>query len=214
MGAERARLLNEEQRRPFVLTQIGSDQSDSDHFMRMTPPTKRQKPFALSARVPSFERDRPPGGPPLVTPQLNGGPARRAVNYGGGGGGGGGLFWSSAFRSGPALRVGGEGGGGVAAAAAVVVMDQPCAWRRRRRRSWRRRLVSENVFRLGPALRVGGEGGGGGFQIRKVNRRFRRHRHIDTQRMWAIGNSPPLCALMPLPAPRSHTPGHRPRTPG
>ena len=42
--------------------------------------TKRQKSFALSARVPSFERDRPPGGPPLVTPQLNGGPARRAVN--------------------------------------------------------------------------------------------------------------------------------------
>ena len=29
--------------------------------------------------VPSFERDRPPGGSPLVTPQLNGGPARRAV---------------------------------------------------------------------------------------------------------------------------------------
>ena len=92
-------------------------------------------------------------------------------------------------------------------------MDQPCAWRRRRRRSWRRRLVSENVFRLGPALRVGGEGGGGGFQIRKVNRRFRRHRHIDTQRMWAIGNAPPLCALMPLPAPRSHTPGTAPGPP-
>ena len=44
-----------------------------------TPPTKWQKPFALSARVPSFERDRPPVGPPLATPQLNGGPARRAV---------------------------------------------------------------------------------------------------------------------------------------
>jgi len=51
--------------------------------MRIIPPTKRQKSFALSARVPSFERDRPPGGPPLVTPQLNGGPARRAVkNWG------------------------------------------------------------------------------------------------------------------------------------
>ena len=48
-------------------------------FPKYTPPTKRQKSFALSARVPSFERDRPPGGPPLVTPQLNGGPARRAV---------------------------------------------------------------------------------------------------------------------------------------
>jgi len=33
--------------------------------------TKRLKSFALSARVPSYERDRPPGGPPLVTPQLN-----------------------------------------------------------------------------------------------------------------------------------------------
>ena len=43
---------------------------------------KRQKSFALSARVPSFERDRPPGGPPLVTPQLNGGPTRRAVKKG------------------------------------------------------------------------------------------------------------------------------------
>ena len=43
--------------------------------------TKRQKSFALSVRVPSFERDRPPGGPPLVKPQLNGGPARRAVNH-------------------------------------------------------------------------------------------------------------------------------------
>ena len=32
-----------------------SDQSD--HFLRITPPTKRQKSFALSARVPSFERD-------------------------------------------------------------------------------------------------------------------------------------------------------------
>ena len=52
--------------------------SQSD-FLRITPPTKRQKYFALSARVPSFERDRP--RPPLVTPQLNWGPARRAVNY-------------------------------------------------------------------------------------------------------------------------------------
>ena len=76
MGAERARLLNKEQRRPFVVRSV----SQSDHFLRITPPTKRQKSFALSARVPSFERDRPPGGPPLVTPQLNGGPARRAVN--------------------------------------------------------------------------------------------------------------------------------------
>ena len=77
MGAERARLLNKEQRQPSVLTHSVSQRSD---FLRITPPTKRQKNFALSARVPSFERDRPPGGPPLVTPQLNGGPARRAVN--------------------------------------------------------------------------------------------------------------------------------------
>ena len=67
-------ILNKEQRRPFVLTH-----SQSIRFLRITPPTKRQKSFALSARVPSFERDRPPGGSPLVTPQLNGGPARRAV---------------------------------------------------------------------------------------------------------------------------------------
>ena len=80
MGAKRAYGLNKEQRRPFVLTH--SEISQSDHFLRITPPTKRQKSFALSARVPSFERDRPPGGPPLVTPQLNGGPARRAVNDG------------------------------------------------------------------------------------------------------------------------------------
>ena len=59
---------------------VRSEISQSDHFLRIIPPTKRQKSFALSARVPSFERDRPPGGPPLVTPQLNGGPARRAVN--------------------------------------------------------------------------------------------------------------------------------------
>ena len=74
MGAERARLLNKEQRCPFVVR----DQSDQSDFLRIIP-TKRQKSFALSARVPSFERDRPLGGPPLVTPQLNGGPARRAV---------------------------------------------------------------------------------------------------------------------------------------
>ena len=57
MGAERARLLNNEQRRPFVVTQI-RDQSD---FLRITPPIKRQNSFALSARVPSFERDRQSG---------------------------------------------------------------------------------------------------------------------------------------------------------
>jgi len=84
MGAERARLLNKEQRRPFIVTQIRDQRSeirDQSDFLRITPPTKRQKSFALSARGPSFERDCPPGGPPLVTPQLNGGPARRAVNY-------------------------------------------------------------------------------------------------------------------------------------
>jgi len=80
MGAERARLLNKEQRYPSVVSQRSEISQRSD-FLRITPPTKRQKSFALSARVPSFERDRPPGGPPLVTPQLNGGPARRAVNY-------------------------------------------------------------------------------------------------------------------------------------
>ena len=79
MDAERARLLNKEQRRPFIFTHSLRDQSVRSDFLRITPPTKRQKSFALSARVPSFERDRPPGGPPLVTPQLNGGPARRAV---------------------------------------------------------------------------------------------------------------------------------------
>ena len=80
MDAERARLLNKEQRYPSVVSQRSEISQRSD-FLRITPPTKRQKSFALSARVPSFERDRPPGGPPLVTPQLNGGPARRAVNY-------------------------------------------------------------------------------------------------------------------------------------
>jgi len=82
MGAERARLLNTEQRYPFVVS-YSLSQSVSQSEIRFpayyTPPTKRPKSFALSARVPSFERDRPPGGPPLVTPQLNGGPARRAV---------------------------------------------------------------------------------------------------------------------------------------
>ena len=78
MGAEQARLLNKEQRYPFVVTHSLRDQR-SDFLRNTHKPTKRQKSFALSARVPSFERDRPPGGPPLVTPQLNGGPARRAV---------------------------------------------------------------------------------------------------------------------------------------
>ena len=84
MGAERARLLNKEQRYPSVVSQSVS-QSVSHSVIRyqiscvIHTPTKRQKSFALSARVPSFERDRPPGGLPLVTPQLNGGPARRAV---------------------------------------------------------------------------------------------------------------------------------------
>ena len=77
MGAERARLLNKEQRYPFVVSQSVTEIRFPAYY---TPPTKRQKTFALSALVPSFERDRPPGGPPLVTPQLNGGPARRAVN--------------------------------------------------------------------------------------------------------------------------------------
>ena len=77
-GAERARLLNKEQRRPFVVTHSVSQRSD---FLRNTHhQVNGKKSFALSARVPSFERDRPPGAPPLVTPQLNGGPARRAVN--------------------------------------------------------------------------------------------------------------------------------------
>ena len=84
MGAERARLLNKEQRYPFVVTQSVSQSVSQRSEIRFpayyTPPTKRQKSFALSARVPSFERDRPPGGPPLVTPQLKGRPARRAVN--------------------------------------------------------------------------------------------------------------------------------------
>ena len=86
MGAERARLLNKEQRYPFVFSQSVSHsltQSVSQSEIRFpayySPPAKRQKSFALSARVPSFERERPPGVPPLVTPQLNGGPARRAV---------------------------------------------------------------------------------------------------------------------------------------
>jgi len=65
MGAERACLLNKKQRRHFVVThslthsEIRDQRSD---FLRITPPTKRQKYFALSAQVPSFERDRPPGG--------------------------------------------------------------------------------------------------------------------------------------------------------
>jgi len=87
MGAERARLPNKEQRRPFVVThsltqrsEIRDQRSEIRFPAYYTPPTKRQKSLALSARVPSFERDGPPGGPPLVTPQLNGGPARRAVN--------------------------------------------------------------------------------------------------------------------------------------
>ena len=80
MGAERARLLNKEQRRPSVVTSDQRSVSQRSGFLRITPPTKRQKSFALSARVSSFERDRPPGGPPLVTPQLKGRPARRAVN--------------------------------------------------------------------------------------------------------------------------------------
>ena len=36
--------------------------------MYYTTTTKRRKYFALSVRVPSFERDSPPGGLPLVTP--------------------------------------------------------------------------------------------------------------------------------------------------
>ena len=72
MGAERARLLNKEQRRPFVLTHSVS-QSVRDQISCVIHTTNSTaKSFALSARVPSFERDRPPGGPPLVTPQLNG----------------------------------------------------------------------------------------------------------------------------------------------
>ena len=73
MGAERALLLNREQRRPFVVTQISQSNnrptrnnatllSSVSHslthsltqrsgFLRITPPTKRQKPFAPSARV-------------------------------------------------------------------------------------------------------------------------------------------------------------------
>ena len=47
MGAERARLLNKEQRRPFVVTQSVS-QSVSQSEIRFpayyTPPTKRQNP--------------------------------------------------------------------------------------------------------------------------------------------------------------------------
>jgi len=38
--------------------------------------------------------------------------------------------------------------------------------------------------------------------------------YIHGQATWAIGNGPPMCAHMPLPALRSHTPGRRPRTPG
>ena len=71
MGAERAHLLNKEQRYPFVLSQIRDQRSDQISCVLHHQLIKRQKPFALSARVPSFERDRPPGGPPLVTPQLN-----------------------------------------------------------------------------------------------------------------------------------------------
>ena len=81
MGAERARLLNKEQRHPFVLTHSLTHSEIRSDFLRNTHhQLNGKKYFALSARVPSFERDRPPGGPPLVTPQLNGGPARRAVN--------------------------------------------------------------------------------------------------------------------------------------
>ena len=77
MGAERARLLNKEQRYPFVVSQISQIR---DQISCVLPTTNyTAKSFALPARVPSFERDRPPGGPPLVTPQLNGGPAQRAV---------------------------------------------------------------------------------------------------------------------------------------
>ena len=78
MGAERARLLNKDQRYPFVLRDQRSD------FLRITPPTKRQKSFALSARVPSFERDRPPGGSPLVVTRESYSPTKRETSLEGG----------------------------------------------------------------------------------------------------------------------------------
>ena len=64
MGAERAHLLNKEQRYPFVLSQIRDQRSDQISCVLHHQLIKRQKPFALSARAPSFERDRPVGDPP------------------------------------------------------------------------------------------------------------------------------------------------------
>ena len=81
LKAKKLILNNAQQRRPFFLSRSG-------HFLRIySHHLNNGKLFALSARVTSFKRDRPPGGPPLVTPQLNGGPARRAANYQRGAGG-------------------------------------------------------------------------------------------------------------------------------
>ena len=81
MGAERARLLNKEQRYPFCPHSLThSEIRDQISCVINTHHKLNGKNPSRYLRVPSFERDRPPGGPPLVTPQLNGGPARRAVN--------------------------------------------------------------------------------------------------------------------------------------
>ena len=66
--------LNREQRRPFVVRdQIQIISCVLHHELNGKNPSR----YLRGSRL---ERDRPPGLPPLVTPQLNGGPARRAVN--------------------------------------------------------------------------------------------------------------------------------------
>ena len=75
-GGPARRTVNKEQHHPFVLSsQISDIRSQmSDHFLHITPLLIGEKSLALSAQVPSFQRDRPPGGPPLVTPKLMGDP--------------------------------------------------------------------------------------------------------------------------------------------
>ena len=74
MGAERARLLNKEHRRPFVLTQIQINPCVLHHQLNGKNPSR----YLRGSRPLKRTALRAP--PPLVTPQLNGGPARRAVN--------------------------------------------------------------------------------------------------------------------------------------
>jgi len=61
---------------PTFCPQQSEVRSELRPFLRIAhyTTTKRQKPSELSARIPSFERDRPPGGSPISWGVTSGGP--------------------------------------------------------------------------------------------------------------------------------------------